>query len=71
MASWNESYALCPFYDTDEKNSITCETIFLSGRKTKHNFVSNSAKQEHLIRFCNRDYKKCPYHRALTGEKYK
>ena len=69
MASWNEAYALCPFYDTDEKNAIVCESVFIEGKKTRHSF-NTKEKQEHLEQFCNKKYKSCPYYKALKNEKY-
>ncbi|MGN0507867.1 MAG: hypothetical protein ACI4GX_01420 [Ruminococcus sp.] len=70
MASWNEAYALCPFYDTDESNIISCEAILPKGKKAKHSFSSKAAKQKYLLDFCDKEYKKCPYYKALESTKY-
>lgn len=70
MASWNEAYALCPFYDTDEKNVIVCESVFIEGKKTRHIF-SAKEKQKHLEQFCNKKYKNCIYYKTLENWKYK
>jgi hypothetical protein len=71
MASWNEAYALCPFYDTDEKNIIICEAIIGRCSKTKQCFNLSAEKQKHLLNFCNKDYTRCPYYIALDEIKYK
>ena len=71
MASWNEAYALCPFYDTDEKNIIICEAILDRCTKTKQYFNSSSDKKKHMLNFCNKDFIICPYYKALNEIKYK
>lgn len=71
MASWNEANALCPFYNTDDKNTIICEAILSGSDKVKQCFNSTLGKQKHLLRFCNNDYERCPYYKILNEVKYK
>lgn len=71
MASWNEAYALCPFYNTDDKNIIICEAMMNKCSKVKQCFNSSTDKQKYLLNFCNKDYTRCPYYKALNEIKYK
>ena len=71
MASWNEAYALCPFYSTDDKNTIICEAMIGRCSKAKQCFNSSTDKHKHLLKFCNKDYTRCPYYIALNEIKYK
>lgn len=71
MASWNEANALCPFYITDDKNIIICEAMLNKCSKIKQCFNLSVYKQKHLLNFCNNNYMRCPYYKALIEFKYK
>ena len=70
MASWNEANALCPFYDTDEKKAVICEAMLPGTKKIKHLFKSETDKNEHMSKCCNKHYFKCLYYQSLIKSKY-
>lgn len=71
MSSWNEAYALCPFYKTDKQDTIVCEGITFNTNNTKHSFISIKRKTAFLEYYCNKNYTKCPHYRALETIKCK
>ena len=52
-------YTLCPFYLGNYESSITCEDV-------SRTFDSSSAKRDHMDVFCDAEWAKCPFAKALN-----
>ncbi len=76
MASWNEAYAICPFYVSDEDkkggvHTIYCEALFKGAKNIRHSFVNKDEKRSHLDNYCNcYNYYNCPFYKSLMVYKF-
>lgn len=60
--------ALCPFFITESKKSITCEGIIAEQNVTR--FTSEEEKKAHQEQYCTKYYcENCKIYKALS-EKY-
>lgn len=52
-------YTICPYYVDENKKTISCEDVI-------RRFATYRSKNRHMDKFCDKDWKDCPYAMALT-----
>lgn len=62
-----DASAVCPFYQSSEKNIIRCECA-IGGARLWHVFGTNKEAERHWLDFCaSYCYRGCPYALMLIG----
>lgn len=61
MGKNEETYAKCPFYKWEEKQTLRCEGV-------SHAFDSKADRREFERMACKGDWKRCPFARLLAGK---
>lgn len=64
-----EKLVLCPFYVTDDRNSITCEGVCPASDRITQFFGSREAKNFQRKEYCDRCFVKCELYNVIN-EKY-
>lgn len=52
-------YTLCPYYVDENKKTISCEDVI-------RRFATYRSKNRHMDKYCDKDWKDCPYADALS-----
>ena len=61
---WKSVKMMCPFYVSEEKNSIRCEGV-LCGSTCTTRFITVGRKAAHQKEYCEKNYKLCGIHQAI------
>lgn len=67
---WGSAEVKCPFYNSHNSNSISCESLLCGKGRLTHSFFVKTDQQRHMRRCCCSQYRKCLYYRMLIEMKY-
>lgn len=52
-------YTLCPYYVDENKKTVSCEDVI-------RRFLTYRSKNQHMNKYCDKDWQSCPYAVALS-----
>lgn len=67
--NWNSADVKCPYYKTETKNSISCESMIKYSDMITLKFETIEKKKEHMENHCNTNYNSCSIC-TLANKKY-
>lgn len=60
--------AVCPFFETSQKNYIRCECVIGGDARLMHVFDNSAIAAEYVLEFCcTYEYTSCPYAHMLIN----
>jgi len=64
MTTYDDVHALCPFFQSSDKNRIICEGI-VKGSRTALEFTKQGERSRHRTLYCDCRYQQCEVYKAL------